>query len=323
VMLILGGVIAGAGTLWFLGVTVPAGLIAIVPVIYLVRGLAPMRPAFDPAHWWELLKDTLPYAAAIAVSVAYFRITIIIMSLIAADTATGYFSASYRVIEVLVAIPSLVIGALFPVLSRAARDNPERFVYATRRTFEVSVIFGIWMVLSVVVAAGFIIDVIAGDDFLPAVDVLRIQAFAIVATFIATGFGFALLSMRRHFALLVPNLCALAFSVTLTLILVPPYDEQGAAVATVAAEVALAVAMGILTVRYIPQLRLPVVTVVQCLGAAGIAACVLLVPGVHAVIRVAVATVVYFGLLTAMGRIPSELKDALLGWRRTLRSGAA
>jgi O-antigen/teichoic acid export membrane protein len=319
VALIIGGVVVGASTLWFLGVTVPAGLIAIVPVLYLVRNMVPLRPAFHPSRWWELLRDTLPYAAAVAVSVAYFRITVIIMSLIATETATGYFSASYRVIEVLVAIPSLVISAIFPVLSRAARDNRERFVYVTRRTFEVSVIFGIWTVLSIAIGAGFIIDVIAGEDFGPAEDVLRIQAFAIAATFVATACGFTLLSLRRHKALLLPNLLALGLTAALSFALIPPYDEQGAAVATVAAEVTLAIAMAVLTLRSASGLRLPLEILPFCLAAAGLSACVLLVPGIHDAIQVVVATIIYFGLLATLGRIPSELKDALVGWRRALR----
>jgi hypothetical protein len=51
------------------------------------------------------------------------------------------------------------------------------------------------------------------------------------------------------------------------------------------------------------------------LAAAAGAAMELVVPGVHDVITVALATVMYFGVLASLGQIPSELRGALLRGR--------
>jgi O-antigen/teichoic acid export membrane protein len=158
--------------------------------------------------------------------------------------------------------------------------------------------------------ADTIIRIIAGDQGAPAAAVLRIQAPAVVATFIAVGCAFPLLSLRRHREVLVANVLALVGSVTLTLALAPWAGAKGAAAATLAAEVLLAVGMAVMLRRASPGLRLPLRSLPPVLAAVGLAAATALLP-VPELVRVAIATVVYFGLLAALGRIPPELRDAL------------
>jgi O-antigen/teichoic acid export membrane protein len=285
----------------------------------LVHRMTPLTPTFDPASWWSLLRDTLPYAVAIAVSALYFRITIVILSLVSTDAATGYFATSYRIIEVLIGIPLLVVAAVFPVLARAARDDSARLLYAAQRTVDLMLVLGVWVSLAVAVAAPFIITVIAGHDFDPAAETLRIQAVTVCCTFISVTCGFILLSLRRHKAILIGNLVPLAVGVTLTLILAPDHGANGAAVATVVGEAGLAAAMlGLaagtasgrvpLSLRAFPQVAL----------AAGLATliAVLLLPHVHELVVAIVATLVYFGVLYPLGLIPSELRDALAARKR-------
>ena len=149
VALLVALVLAGAGLLPLLGSTSVAGVAALALAAMLVRGRMPLRPRFRDTQWWPLVRDTLPYAAAIAVNTFYFRITIVVMSLIAAAEETGYFATSFRVIEVLIGVPALAIGAAFPILSRSAHSDRDRFAYATARVVDLSVIAGVGLALGV------------------------------------------------------------------------------------------------------------------------------------------------------------------------------
>jgi O-antigen/teichoic acid export membrane protein len=316
-VLVVALVIAGAGIVPFLATQIPAGLVALAIAAALVRGVISLRPAFEPAAWWALVRETLPYAVAIAISALYFRIVIVLMSLVSSETQTGYFATSYRVIEVLVAIPVLLVSAAFPVMARAARDDADRLLYAGQRTLDLMLIVGAWLTLSVALGAGFMIQVIGGSDFDESIGVLQIQAFAVVCTFVSVTCGFLLLSLRRHRAILIGNVVPLTFGVTLTLVLAPGDGAHGAAIATVAAEAGLAVAMLALVMRRsVAHVPLSLRIFVPVGIAAGLAACTeLVVPGVHDVVTVALATVVYFGVLAALGQIPQELRGALLRGR--------
>jgi O-antigen/teichoic acid export membrane protein len=312
-LLIIVLVIADAGLVPLLAVQVPAGLASITIALVLVRRMVSLRPSFDVSRWWTLMRETLPYAAAIAVSAIYFRVTVVIMSLVSNDQQTGYFAASYRVVEVLVGIPLLVVSAAFPIISRAERDDPTRLRYASQHTFDMMVFAGVGTALLVAIGAPFIIDVLAGPKFEPSVAVLRIQAVALACTFASVTCGFLLLAMRRHRAILLGNFVPLAFGVTLAFILAPSHGARGAAVATVAAELGLAVAM-LALVRGHGDGRIPLsLRGVAATGVAGVlaaAAGVGLLSLTHPAVAAFGAGIVYLAILLALGRIPPEVAEA-------------
>lgn len=308
-------VVAGAGLLSFFAIAIPGALAAVALTAYLVRGLLSFRPSFDPAAWWSLLRETIAYAVAIAVNVTYFRIAIVIMSFLATDLEVGYFAASFRVLEVLLPIPALVVGAVFPILVRAARDDLNRLAYASQRIFEVAVIGGAGLMLMLEVAAPLIVRVLADEAGDPAIEVLRIQAPSVLATFLAVAAGYCLLSLRLHREMLWANLAALVLSVSLTFALVPSLGAQGAAVATTAAEWALAIVTTGLLIRAMGALRLSMAVLGPVALATAAGACALLLP-VPAIAQAIVAPVLYIGILGLLGAIPTEVGEALLARRR-------
>jgi O-antigen/teichoic acid export membrane protein len=299
-------ILAGAGLLPFFAVTIPAGLAVLTLAAVLVRGRMPLRPRLKGADRWPLVRETLPYAAAIAVNTLYFRVTIIAMSLIAVAQQTGYFATSFRVTEVLVGVPALAVGAAFPILSRSAVENRERFAYASERIMELAMIAGTALALAVVLSAPFVIDVLAGHQGAPAIPVLQIQGLALIATFVAVSTGFALLALRRHQALLIANSAALIANVTLTLVLVPIDQAQGAAIAAVVAESCLALGQLLLLLRLRrTRVRPRAVAAIAVAGIAGAAP--LLIPGLHPLFRTAIGLTIFAAVNALLGVRPREL----------------
>lgn len=313
---ILALVVAGASLLPFFAASLAGGLVALAMTVVLVRRTIPIRPAFDVSAWWALLRDTLPFAAATSINAAYLRIGIVVLSLLGTELQTGYFATSYRIVEVALALPALVVGAVFPVMARAARDDLARLAYGVRRVFEVSLILGVWLALCIELGAPFAIDVIGGQAAQPSVDVLRIQGLAVIATFVTMACGYPLLALRQHRSLLIANGVALAMSIALLVALVPAYQARGAAVATVGAEIGLAIATAVLLRRAHPEIRLPLGSLPAVALAAALAGAVILVPGLHDLVRVAIATALYFGVLGIAGAIPHEVRSALSGGGR-------
>jgi O-antigen/teichoic acid export membrane protein len=307
-----------ADLLAFLAVPIPAALAGLALTIVIVRRIVPLRPSFDAGRWWLLLGEMIPFAAATAVNIVYFRVALIVVSLAASAAQTGYFATSQRILETLVGVPALLISAVFPILAKSAAEDVVRMRYMMSRTFTVAMVFGVWMALCLVLGAKPIIETLAGAKFEPAVPVLQIQALALIATFVAMAAQFPLFALRRHRALLLANLGALAASIALALVLVPPFGAQGAAIATIAAEAALALGAIVLLLRADRAAEFPYGTIPPVLAAAAAAAAFTLVPGLPDAIVVVVGTVVYFGLLLALRQIPLELFAAF----KSLRAGA-
>jgi O-antigen/teichoic acid export membrane protein len=313
-------VLLGAGLLPFLATPIPACLIALAVTVALVRHLTPLRPRFVFAEWRPLVADTFAYAAAIALNAVYFRISVVLMSLLATAVQTGYFSTSFRVVEVVIGLPALIMASAFPILARSAHEDPERFRFTAGRLFEVGVLLGCWFVVCLEVGAPLAIKILGGPAAEPAIPVLRIQALAVLATFITLSCGFPMLALRRHRELLVANVAALAASAALTVALVPAFEARGAAAAAVTAETVLAAVTAVLLVRSGAAVRLPVSSLaVGLVAGVGALAAGLLLP-VPDVLGIVLAAVVYPLALLAMGRFPTEFRDGLRGFEARLRT---
>jgi O-antigen/teichoic acid export membrane protein len=316
------GVIAlvqlGATLVPFFALAAGAAAGALLATAILVRRGIPFRPAFDRAQWRGLLAETLPYALAAAVGAVYFRLAILIVNLVASDTQTGYFGVSFRIIEVLVLVPQLVVGAGFPIFARAARDDAARLRYGLQKMLDACLILGTITVVALGVGAPVAIDVVAGPKFDAAAAVLRLHAVALLGSFLSAVFGYALLSLRRRRAVVGVNAAALATIAVLGPVLASTSGARGAAGATIAAEAVLAVSGWALLARGPEGIRLGLPGLPRVSLAAGLAVLPALV--LPAAPATAAALVVLLAALVALRAVPEEV---MVEVRRVLRLDAA
>lgn len=304
-------VLADATLGWFFLVPVFAGAIMLAATVATVRGAVPKRPVLAPRAWGDLLRDTLPFAVATAIYAAYFRVAMIVMSLGASRLETGFFATSYRVIEVLIAMPAIAVTATFPVLVRAERQDHRRFERATLRMAELGLVAGVFTATGLVLAAPLIIDLLTPPEGEPAVTVLRIQAPALIATFVSVACMFGLLALRRQRRILAANAIAFGASVVLSAVLVAADAADGAAMATTIAEFLLAGIIVVLLRRDVPAIGGLARSVPPLALAAGAALSVLAIPGLGSAADTAIGLAVFVAVLAVLGRIPPELGRAL------------
>jgi O-antigen/teichoic acid export membrane protein len=312
--------VAGATLLPFFATLIPAGAVALGLTVVLVRGDVPIRPAFDLRQWWSVLGQMIPYAAATALTTVYLRVAVIIVSLIGTERETGYYGAAFRVTEVLLLVPNLIVSTAFPIFARSARDDRERFAYAVQRMYEAGLLLGGWIAATLIAGAPFVIEVVAGPEFGPSAAVLRIQAVALLATFVGSTFLYALLTLHRHTALLVVTGGAFVVNVVLVALLLPAWGIEGAALATVVAELTLLVGAGASIRRAVPGLRLASRGAVRTLPVAAAVSALALASGVPAVVLGGAAALAYPLLALAVGAVPDEI---VVEARRILRERRA
>jgi len=318
VVLVVVLVLAGAGIVPFLAITVPVSLLALVVTAALARGSMPLRPSFSLRRIGELLAETLPLSAATMLNVLYARMVIVVMSLIATAEATGAFSTASRVVEVAVGIPVTLVGTTFPIFARAARDDRERLRYVLQRVLEVALIGGVWLMLALALTADPVADLLTRDpgEADQIARALRILAVAMVPVSLNITWQTTLLALRCHRELLIANAAALVVLVVLIAALVPPYGAEGAAVAVVLGETFLTGLSARALVRVHPGLAPALWLVGRVALALAAAAATVAITGVPAVAAAVLASLVYFGVLAAVGGMPGELRDAFAGLRR-------
>src|SRR4029077_17050240 len=117
-----------------------------------------------------------PVALSSVVNVTYVRTLIILASLLATAEQTGLFATSYRISEILLGVPQMMIGAAFPILAHAHVENEERLAYALQRVGEAALLVGLGLGLLLAVGAAPIVQLLGGSAYADAASVLRIQS---------------------------------------------------------------------------------------------------------------------------------------------------
>ncbi len=302
----------GSSLLPFFGAQIPVGLVvlALTPLaVPLRRGLV---PDFDRTVALSLLREALPLAVALTMNVIYFRVLMIMVSLLAPSSATGLFATSFQVFTVIFSLPLLVLSSALPLLAVAGRDDDERLRFGLQRMTEVSLAAAVLFVLVIVAAAPWAIPLLGGDRFSGAAPVLQIQAFALIPVFVGQVWQLGLLSLRRQSALTLANAGALALVLALGGVCIPLWSARGAAGAAVAAESGLALLVYVFLRRANPAVAPRLGLTPRVVAASLPAFAVLLLPVAWEVQLVAAVAV--FGVAAVLLRaIPSELVHALRG----------
>jgi O-antigen/teichoic acid export membrane protein len=299
-------VVLGASVTAFLAVSIPVGIVVGVVTLFMLRSHLALRGRADPAELSHIAREAFAVAGATILAAAFYRLSVVMTSVLSTEQETGYFAASQRVIEVLLPFISLVNSATFPVLSRAAHTASARLAGGLQQVFDVNIILGGWTGLVLLLGAEPIILFLGGSEFEGAVPALRILAVAIAASFLAAAWGTALIALRAQRALFWATAVGVGVGVSFTLALAPAEGAQGTAVAVLIGECVRALATGVALVRVQAELRPRLTVLPKLLVALGLAGLVGLT-GINAVVVCVLASGIYFGLLALTGALPPEL----------------
>lgn len=302
--------LAGASLLPFFAVQILVGVVvlAITPLLLGRRGL--VRPRIDRSELWPLIRQATPVAAASVLGILYFRVLVIMTSLISSERETGLFATSFRILELLAGIPLLLAGVVLPVAAAAASTDEVRLAYVLQRVTEAALLGATVLAVGVAIGAEPVIVILGGEEYREAGPILSIQAFALIGIFLSQAFIVGLLATRLQREIAVTAALCLGSIFVFGLVLIPLWDAAGAAAAGVAADTLLAVItlVALRRTRAGRELRFGFVPRVVAAGLA--AGAVALIPGVPALALAALAVVVFVVLAYALGAVPEEIGQA-------------
>jgi O-antigen/teichoic acid export membrane protein len=148
----------------------------------------------------------------------------------------GYYSASYRLIDALSSlVPSIIYSVMFPVMSKYLNSvNDLKKVWI--KSFNLSFIVGIVISIFVTVFAKNIILIIYGYNYLHSIIVLKILIWAFFIICISSITSGLLNAVNKQRLVTFGSGAGAILNVILNLILIPKYNMEGAAIATVITE---------------------------------------------------------------------------------------
>lgn len=198
----------------------------------------------------EIVRSSFWMGLVMVLSLTYVKIDTILLSLLKTSTAVGIYGAPYKVVDVMLSIPTMIMANIFPALSRAIKDNlSQRIKQLVSKTATAVVAIALPLVVGGVILAESIIELAAGADFVTASEVsingfaiaaphiLQILMIVILLAFGVIMFNSILIAQGRERSLVAPYALAALFNIIANLIFIPQFSYLAAAITTLLSEI--------------------------------------------------------------------------------------
>ncbi|MBU2595775.1 flippase [Patescibacteria group bacterium] len=191
---------------------------------------------FDKKLYLKILTKSWPLAVVIGLGLVAFRVDTIILSLLKNQEAVGIYGVPYKIVDILLIIPGIFIGFVFPLLSKHFVNNRPRLLRTTQKTFDAMLVVGSYVLIVILLLAPYIINLIAGSAYTASVTPFKYLSLAVFLIFINITMPYLLIAAGKFSQLIWRNIFLLVVNIILNLILIPYLSYNGAAIATVIAE---------------------------------------------------------------------------------------
>jgi O-antigen/teichoic acid export membrane protein len=282
--LLLGVALLYAGLdVW--GLAIAANVAAIVAIVYSYsRLLGYVRPEYtlDWGYWRRSLGQPTAMGLGIVFSMFAFRVdNLLIPPIVGAAQASetlSIYNAAYKLFELTLIVPGVVLAATFSLLSRAGGSNvsTDPRMGGLRQVLgqTLALLLGLGALASLALVAGAVplTGLLYGDKFGASVPVLQVLALGCIPMYASYGLTHALVAVDKPQVYAAFSGVGLIVNVAANLLLIPGMGVQGAAWATFLTEAVLVALCATAISRYMrgSSTALAVQTVQSETGVGGI-----------------------------------------------------
>lgn len=222
-----------------------------VIIVFLARKYVSLSLQFDFAYWKKFLIESAPLGFSSLIIFIYFKIDTILLSILKTSTEVGLYNAAYKVLENITFFPAMLIGLVFPLLSRHIFSDKKEFSRIANETLKVFVILIVPLVVGTLFLADGVIHLIGGNAFAASANILRILIFAVVFIFFGNLFNSLLIAGNQQKKLILPLVLCALFNIASNLVFIPIFSYKAAAITSVITELLVTTAGFYLVSKYI------------------------------------------------------------------------
>ncbi|SFM56886.1 flippase [Methanolobus profundi] len=200
--------------------------------IYYSRKFVSIRMSIDLKLCKYLLKECIPFIVGYALLIIYYRIDILMLSKMEGNIAVGLYSAAYKLTDPLLFIPGALVSVLMPIMSANYVNNRPKLkqVYSLGSKY----IFQLMLFISCIlyVKSSYIFQVLYTVDYYSAILTFQILSLTVIFNSLNSIQNSLLVASNRQKINTVSVGFCCILNVALNLILIPIYNYNGAAIAT-------------------------------------------------------------------------------------------
>jgi O-antigen/teichoic acid export membrane protein len=233
----IGLLFLGAGV-WGLALASNAAMMVAIAFAYVVLRRY-VRPIWSPdwRFWRGQAWQPTALGAGIVFSMISFRIDNLLIAPLVGRAELGNYNVAYKLFEPSLLVPSVILAAAFPLLSKAAAQREQRpFRGYAQNTMLLLFGLGTLATTSMFALSVPVINLLYGARYESAGGMLQVLAFACLPMYLNYGLTHLLIALDKPQLYAFFTLAGLITNVTANLVLLPSLGAPGAAIATILAE---------------------------------------------------------------------------------------
>ena len=190
---------------------------------------------------WSLCKKlfiaSIPFGAIGMIALVYFKIDIVMLSLMKDDKVVGWYSAAYALLSALLFITEAYNLSIFPVLSRYADSAKNLLLFGWERSVKYLLLVSLPISVGTTVLAGRFIALFYSKDYAPSVIALQILIWTLPWIFVNSINMRVLYATDRQKEAAIVAFTSAVLNIAFNFVLIPMYSYIGASVATITVEI--------------------------------------------------------------------------------------
>jgi O-antigen/teichoic acid export membrane protein len=181
----------------------------------------------------RLLKDSWPLIfSGIAIAI-YMKIDQVMIKVMLSTEAVGVYAVAVKLSEVWYFIPMVICNSVFPAIINSKKIGEELYYGRLQKLYNLMTWLAIGIAIPITFLSNDIVRILFGTQYRAAATVLKIHIWAGVFVFLGVASTKYLISENYTKLSLLKTLAGAIVNVILNLILIPRYNINGAAIATV------------------------------------------------------------------------------------------
>ena len=145
----------------------------------------------------------------------------------------GFYAAAYKPVQLFWIFPTLLASSFFPILSRLAHKDNEKFRLVFEKAMTVVFLVGLPLVAGGLVLSHDFIRIIFGNEYLPAIPVFQILLLSVFLVFPGSLIGNAIFCYDKQKSLIGYFFFGALGNIFFNFLLIPVWGITGAAISTI------------------------------------------------------------------------------------------
>lgn len=207
-----------------------------------LKKLVPLSFQFDLTEAKKLLYKSVTIGVATFLSVTYFKLDTIMLSIMKGSSDVGIYSLAYKIFENTQVFWSFYLASFFPLLAQAHEEKGKiGFKKLLSNSIFIAGGYAIAIIVFGYLLAPVLIGIFGGEKFTSSIIPFRILVFSSFFFFTSSIFYYYFFIKNKTHILLICITLSLLFNFFSNLIIIPKFGYIGASYTTIATEAFLVI----------------------------------------------------------------------------------